>query len=339
TVWSVSFSPDGQTLASASQDETVKLWNRDGALLETLVGHRDTVWSVSFSPDGQTFASASKDKTVKLWNRDGALLKTFLGHSNQVSTVSFSHDGQTLASASYDGTVKLWSLDLNKLLIQGCDWLNDYFVLHPQDLRKLKICQNPPLLQAAAPALVTQGEAVAREGNVEEATSMFHQALEWNPDIDLDPETNTLDRDPEAVAQTIAAIEKGKRLAKEGEVDKAIAKFQEVQALVPDMELNPVQASSWNALCWYGSLQGYASDVMFACEKAVKLDPNNGSIIDSRGLARAITGNTQGAIDDFQTFINWTVNPSKKALRQTWIKALEQGENPFTEEVLERLRN
>ena len=71
TVFEVAFSPDGQTLATASGDNTVKLWRSNGQDLRTLVGHGDEVYSVSFSPDGQTLATASKDKTVKLWNLEG----------------------------------------------------------------------------------------------------------------------------------------------------------------------------------------------------------------------------------------------------------------------------
>lgn len=115
TVWGVSFSPDGQTLGTASWDGTAKIWSADGRESITLQGHSDRINNISFSPDGQRIATGSFDQTMKLWSRDGHLLHTFQGHSQGVWDVSFSPDGTVLATTSQDGTAKLWRSD-GKLL-------------------------------------------------------------------------------------------------------------------------------------------------------------------------------------------------------------------------------
>ncbi|MDJ0718279.1 MAG: TIR domain-containing protein [Prochloraceae cyanobacterium] len=108
SVNSVAFSPDGKNIASASDDRTVRLWDREGKKLAVFKGHTDSVNSVAFSPDGRTIASASRDNTVRLWDRAGKELAVFNGHTKEVNSVAFSPDGQKLASASWDDTVRLW---------------------------------------------------------------------------------------------------------------------------------------------------------------------------------------------------------------------------------------
>ena len=116
-VWSVAFSPNGKMLASASWDQTVRLWNvNTGRLLHTLTEHTNEVLSVAFSPDGNTLASTDWDGTIHLWNpRNGKLKRTLTEHRGGVGSVAFSPDGETLASGSADQTILLWDTKTWKL--------------------------------------------------------------------------------------------------------------------------------------------------------------------------------------------------------------------------------
>ncbi|KAF4964049.1 hypothetical protein FSARC_7998 [Fusarium sarcochroum] len=101
-------SPNGQLLASGSQDGTIKLWLIEGVEVQGLEAHSSVVNHLAFSPDNHLVASASSDKTVRLWDTATGEALRLGGHSDNVLLVLFSPDGNFLASCSADATIRVW---------------------------------------------------------------------------------------------------------------------------------------------------------------------------------------------------------------------------------------
>ena len=124
-VLSVRFSPDGETLATAGSDATVRLWDVATRTPKAIFReHPAEVNSVAFSPDGKTLASGGSRRTgvedgkINLWDVDTGTLKTTLtGHYFNVLSLAFSPDGNTIASGTYDGW-ELWDIETGTLKFQ-----------------------------------------------------------------------------------------------------------------------------------------------------------------------------------------------------------------------------
>ncbi len=113
SIMSVTFSPNGEHLASGSYDNTIRLWEvESGRCVQVLEGHTAEVFSVTFSPKGEHMASGSRDKTIRLWElKNGRCEQVFKGHTGAVNSVMFSPNGEHMASGSWDKTIRLWELE------------------------------------------------------------------------------------------------------------------------------------------------------------------------------------------------------------------------------------
>jgi hypothetical protein len=132
--------------------------------------------------------------------------------------------------------------------------------------------------------------------------------------------------------------EDGVRAALRGDRAAAGAIFRNAADLARDVAES--DDSVLNDLCWHGSVAGFASTVLNACELAVRYSNGSTGHRDSRGLARALTGNRRGAIEDFEAFVaDRNHSEERRRERVQWIADLKAGRNPFDKATLERIRD
>ena len=112
-IWGMGLSSDGKRLCTASQDQTVRIWELGSGRTQTMLqGHSRAVTDCRFLPDGEHLLSSSEDKTLRLW--DLATGKTqgepLRGHVDRITGIAVSRDGLRAVSASEDQTLRLWDL-------------------------------------------------------------------------------------------------------------------------------------------------------------------------------------------------------------------------------------
>ncbi len=186
SVNTLSFKPGSSTLASGSDDDTIRIWDLTwdawkSKPVRTLRGHRKNVESVAWSPDGTRLASGSRDQTVRLWNPDNAANTAILrGHTNTVSAVAWSPDGTRLASASRDETIRIWdptNTDAALHVLEGHTGNVNTLAFHPTE---------PLLASGSSDDTIRLWDSTTRE---HQATLTGHtgsvNTIAWNSDGSL----------------------------------------------------------------------------------------------------------------------------------------------------------
>lgn len=190
--------------------------------------------------------------------------------------------------------------------------------------------------RAAALDVMAVGHDLAEEGQLTDAATEFEAALALDPTLEL--------AEPEVEARQILAqhqLREGEQLVNEGQVTAALAAYEAAQATDPSLEIS---ARQWNSLCWFGSLWNEAEAVIDACDQAVALagSAQKAAHQDSRGIARALLGDYEGAAEDFTVFVDWSKEngqyESYGIKREAWVVELEAGNNPLDEKTLTELR-
>jgi WD40 repeat protein len=116
-VRAVRFAPDGKSIATASLDGTVRIWNADGQPQLVYDDHDDMVFDVAWAPDGKRLASADMGGSVRIWTTAGETTQV-LSHPGAVNSVSWNPNGQLLATACDDKTVRFWNSDGKPVVIR-----------------------------------------------------------------------------------------------------------------------------------------------------------------------------------------------------------------------------
>jgi serine/threonine protein kinase len=135
-VLSLAFSPDGKTLASSSENGTIKRWSLDsgeikiGAISlpsQTSFGSECPINAIAFTPNGKFLISGDRDGRIEYWNlATGKLQNSFLAHSAAIRSIAISSDGYFIASGGEEKNIKVWRFDNQELVytFRERDWVN-----------------------------------------------------------------------------------------------------------------------------------------------------------------------------------------------------------------------
>ncbi len=352
-VTSLAFSPDGQAFASGDSGGTIILLSASFHRFQQV--YAGSVTSLAFSPDGRMLASASNnDSQVILWDVATGQEIGRLNQGTPASSLAFSLDGNQLAVGDVSGAILLWDVTPQawrtracQLAIRNLSWLEWSKYIAPTGLPYQPACPGNPIdFSDLANGFGTQARVYVEVGEVEQARAAFQAAVYWAVQAETAAPSVSICRlgSLDFVKEVRAACRNAAQLASDsltradmhalaGDTLKASAAFTEaIQSA-----LKSEDADRNEKVCRLGSLDGLAASVLPACNRAIQLalESDRGLYRDSRGLARALTGDYPGAAADFEAYNDWAQAfdgyAERIAIRKDWIEALKAKQNPFAD--------
>jgi hypothetical protein len=344
-VWAMAFSSDSRWLVTGCEDDTARLWDLTAPdpAAEPIVlrGHKIRIYAVAFSPDNHWLVTGSWDDTARLWDLtapDPAAESIVLrGHDEPISAMAISPDNHWLVTGSWDYTARLWDLT-------ALDQAAEPIVLRGHNGSIYAVAFSPDNHW-----LVTgSDDGTARLWNLrlDELVGLACRTAgrnliykEWKQYFPGQEYRQTCSNLPVPKSVISGIVDQAKSFAQAGDLEAASSGYTQVVQWAIETD----EAELNNHICWVGSIDGFAEIVLPVCEHAVELAPGHGMIRDSRGLARALTKDYLGAIEDFKFFVEWSKEigayEEYGTKREAWIAELEAGRNPFDSATLEALRS
>ncbi len=330
-------------ILTASDDTTARLWDAQSGQELARLQHDGRVYQAQWNADETRILTASDDTTARLWDAQSGQELARLQHDGTVYQAQWNADETRILTASEDGTARVYlapGLPLREYAcrfavrnLSNAEW-QSYLPSEPYR----KICAHLPLHPGFVDSIVDQHQREDGTIDVDSALADIRAALERSPPGDGDQEEEARETLAEILAPRL--VDQVVDLDREGKIEDAMANINLAQQIDPGREID---SSTWNELCGMGSLWNHAATVMPACDRAVELEPKEGAIRANRGMARALTGDFDGALEDVRLFRAWLEEkePDNTAQLENVaqiITELEAQRNPFTPEVLERGR-
>ena len=341
TEYSGAFSPDAKILASNGDDTSIRLWDltKQQFMGQPLTGHSGSVMHFVFSSSSKLLATSDDNGTLILWDvySQEQIGRILFESPAYISGIAFTPDEKKLFVSDDRGNLTSWDVDPLTWIEKTCQRVGTNFTLtdwqrYFQGEEYRKTCEELPKDESYYRGIAENALAQAKDtAHMQKALDLLRREMQSDSSIE-DPNIESSQIILEFALQEIGFATYELRWSDAFDLLTWIKQQKLPLYTLP-------HARSLNSICWNGSLHGYAKQVMEYCEAAVELAPFDAGILDSRGLARALTEDYAGAIDDFQYFVVHSDDANAVEQRKAWIEQLTNGTNPFTTAILEGLAN